>query len=427
MNDLEKLLTYKREELLNIEVPEEMEDCLRNALNKRKKHIPKSAIAAALIAVLLFAYSFDSLAYYGRKFIGYDNVTYGSLKELNEEGKGQEINKSCVFSNGIEVTLDGIIFDDNELVAFYKIKSTKEKLDPLKYDISMQLYGINLMGYHAKSGQREFRDDYNNICVAWFEAPAFYEKWMKLNISLRIDDTVEERTIKFTLDRNKAMKKTVEKKLDAKVKLGDYEVHFDKLTASSLSTYIKGKVKVSADNAKSALGRNIISEYEQGLQFIDFDIVTDKGEKVNLNNRSTENSGNEITFVKSGDALPKEFNTLEIKNIRFENYKIIDKSFDVSVETKNLKVDDEVIVKEIYYEGDETCIVVSSRDIPIMQVNVGDDTGILNYDQYKNDVENEEPVERTFRLAGKQKEIKLQFKGMVNYIYTDETISIPVD
>jgi len=55
MNDLEKLLTYKREELLNIEVPEEMEDCLRNALNKRKKHIPKSAIAAALIAVLLFA------------------------------------------------------------------------------------------------------------------------------------------------------------------------------------------------------------------------------------------------------------------------------------------------------------------------------------------------------------------------------------
>jgi|GEM_PF-6014273 len=62
-----------------------------------------------------------------------------------------------------------------------------------------------------------------------------------------------------------------------------------------------------------------------------------------------------------------------------------------------------------------------------MQVNVGDDTGILNYDQYKNDVENEEPVERTFRLAGKQKEIKLQFKGMVNYIYTDETISIPVD
>lgn len=425
MKELEELLRDKKEELLSIEVPEEMEECLRNALDNRKKRIPKSAVAAAVIAVLLFAYSFDSLAYYGRKFIGYDNVTYGSLKELNEEGKGQEINKSCFFSNGIEVTLDGILFDDNELIAFYKIKSTKEKLEDYKYNYSMHLTGINPMGYSFKSGQSDFRDDYNYVCIAWFEPPAFYEKWMKLKVSLRIDGKEEERTISFTLDRNKAMKKTIEKKLDGKVNIGDYEVYFDKLTASSLSTYVKGKMKVSENNS---IEEDILSKYSQNLRFIDFEIVTDLGEKLYLTGTSVEDSNDGILFSKNGDALPKTFNSLEIKNIRLEDYRIMDKTFDVSVETKNLIVDDEVIVKEIYHEGEDTCIVVSSRDIPLIDVVVGDeDMGILNYKHFKDAPNTEEPIERIFRFAGKATDFKLQFKSMLNCMYTDETISIPVD
>ena len=377
---------------------------------------------------MLIAYSFDSLAYYGRKFIGYDNVTYGSLKELNDEGKGQEINKSCTFSNGIEITVDGIIFDDNELVAFYKIKSTKEKLDLSKLNLFMKLDGLKPMGYNQRSGQGGYIDDYNCAFITFLEAPAFYEKWMKINISLRIDNTREEKSISFTLDRNKAMKKTVEKKLDAKVTIGDYQVYFEKLKASSLSTYITGKIESLTEDSKGVFEKNIASKEAFGLPHLKFDIETDKAEKVNLTGGNMKTSRDEISFAINGDALPKEFNTLEIKNIRLENQKIIDESFDVTLETKDLEVDDEIIVKEIYHEGNETCVVISSKGVPAIGLFNGDEyMEMLNFDQYKSYPESEEPVERTFRFAGKAKDIKLELKSIVYSVYTDETISIPVD
>jgi len=428
MKDFEELLNSKREETLMVEAPEEMEECMRSALNKRKKHVSRSAIAAALIAVLLFAYSFDGLAYYGKKFIGYDNVAHGSLKNLNDEGRGQEINKSCSFSNGIEVTLDGILFDDNELVAFYKIKSKSEKLDYSKHNLFMFIDGIKPRKYLQKGGEGELIDDYNGVWITSFGAPAFYEKWMNLNLLLRVGNTTEEKSISFTLDRNKAMKKTVEKKLDAKVRVGDYEVYFDKLTASSLSTYVNGEMKVLTENAKDEFEGDIEAKNAYQAPHLEYDIVTDKGETVNLSGGNVWGTSTGISFSKNGDALPEEFNSLEIKNIRLESYKSINKSFDISYKTKDLKVDDDVFIKEIYFEGNETCVVISSRGVPVFGLFSGEDQiKILNSEQYKNDPISEEPVERTFRFTGKSQDIRFKIKCTKNSIYTDETISIPVD
>lgn len=43
----------------------------------------------------------DTLAFYGKKLIGYESVMNGTLKELNQLGKGQIIGKSHTFSRGI--------------------------------------------------------------------------------------------------------------------------------------------------------------------------------------------------------------------------------------------------------------------------------------------------------------------------------------
>lgn len=428
MKDLEKVLEGKKEELLMVEVPEEMEDCLRNALNERKKHIPKSAVVAALIAILLIAYSFDSVAYYGKKFIGYDNVIEGNLKDLNEEGKGQEINKSCTFSNGIEITLDGVIFDENELVAFYKIRNTKEKLDFSKFNFNMWINGINTVGYSEKWSRGEDIDDYCRVYVGHFATPTFYEKWMRLNITLYEGDTKEEKSIGFTLDRNKAMKRTIEKKVNAKVRVGNYEIYFNKFTASLLSTYIDGGAVALKENEKDAFDENVETKEEYAVPHIKFDIVTDKGEKVNLTDKASGGSVDKVFFNKDGGALPKDFNTLKIKNIRLETYKIINKSFDVSFETKDLKVDDDIIVKKIYYEGNETNIVVSSRGIPyIGMVSEEDSVAYLNLDQDKICSENEEPIDRIYSFTGQPKNFQLQFKCVASFISTDETINIPID
>ena len=71
-----------------------------------------------------------------------------------------------------------------------------------------------------------------------FEAP-FYEKWMKLNIKYRLDNNMEEKTIDFILDRSKAIETSVQKDINAKVRVGDCEVLFDKITASAMKTYIQ--------------------------------------------------------------------------------------------------------------------------------------------------------------------------------------------
>ena len=87
----------------------------------KKEDISIKVLCSCFAAVLIVIYSFDSIAYYGKKFIGYDNMLYGNLKELFDEGRGQEINKSCTFSDGLEFTLDAIMFDGNELMAFCRM------------------------------------------------------------------------------------------------------------------------------------------------------------------------------------------------------------------------------------------------------------------------------------------------------------------
>lgn len=43
----------------------------------------------------------------------------GTLQQLNELGKGQLIDKSYTFKNGVKVTLDGIMLDDNKMIVFF--------------------------------------------------------------------------------------------------------------------------------------------------------------------------------------------------------------------------------------------------------------------------------------------------------------------
>jgi|LSQX01.2.fsa_nt_gb hypothetical protein len=392
--------------------------------------MPKGAIAAVFIAALMIAYSFDALAHYGKKIIGYDNVACGSLKRLNDEGAGQEINKSVTFSNGIEFTLDGIMFDDNELVAFYRLKSTAGKLDYTSLHLFMNIGGIKSMGYPQKSGQGNIVDDYNVIFIMSFESPEFYEKWMKLNISIIVDGKREEKSISFTLDRNMAMKRTVVKKLNKEVRVGDYNVRFDKLTASLLSTYINGVIEPLADEAKKPFRRAFAIDSADRQPHLVFDLVTDKGEMVIMYGGNSRTGKNVISFSNHGDGLPEEFNTLEIKNIRLESQRIIDKSFDVSFETQNLNVDDEVVLKKVYFEDDMTCVVVSSRGVPVMGMFSGDEQmEIVEPELYDSEAVSDKAVDRTFRFEGKAQEMELRFKNVVYSVYANEneSISIPAE
>ena len=431
MKKLETILQEKTEEWNTMEAPAEMEDRLRQALQENKRRMPSyKPIAAILAVVLLFTYSFDSLAYYGKKFTGYDGMTVGSLKKLNEEGKGQEINKSCTFSNGVTVTIDGFVFDDNHWVFYYKVHCESGNLleDVLKYNLpQLHAYGISPEGYNLTGGQGTLMDEQHMSFVDTLEPPRFYEKWMKLEVQLKVENVFETQTIRFTLNRNQAMEKTATVDLKAEARLGDYKILFDKLSASAMSSVISGRIIALTDDALNAF-RGETAESAFVTPHLRFDMVSDNGE-VSTFSGGQSASGSNISFHSSADALPKDFITLQLKNIRFETMKLVDKTIEVGVETTDLQMDDDLIIKKIIQENDaETCVILSSRGIPVVGLSTGDlQLDQLNAEALEYEPESEQPVDRVYRFQGTGSNLMLSVKFIRYSEYSADTVNIPID
>ena len=119
LNNIEDLLNSEKEKFDKLEVPKDIENKLKSSLDNVKSKKKKSLrvrVAAMIIVVLLFGYNIDTLAYYGKQLIGYENVMDGTLSELNQLGKGQIIEKAYTFKSGVKVTLDGVMLDDNKII-----------------------------------------------------------------------------------------------------------------------------------------------------------------------------------------------------------------------------------------------------------------------------------------------------------------------
>jgi hypothetical protein len=431
MSRLEEALKDKKEELDRLEAPEELEARLRQSLFGRKRRMAAyKPVAAVLIVVLLLTYSFDTLAYYGKKFTGYDQMTAGSLKQLNEQGRGQEIGKSCTFSNGVEVTIDGIMFDDNELVAFYKVHSNNGKLleDVLNYKLpKLHAYGIKPGGYRFTGGQGTTVDSWNMTFVDTLETPAFYEKWMRFDVELVINKKLEVRSISFTLDRNQAMERTVKTDLNAEARLGDYRIIFDRLTASTMSSVLDGRIIALTDDALKVFKAES-AEAGTEIPRLRFDIVSDHGEVSQFYGGSQSASGSDISFSSRSDALPDKFNTLQIRNIRIDTMKLVDKTVDVNVGIKDLQIAGDLMINQVYQEGDETFVAVSSRGIPIMGLLEGEkQLEPVNPEAFDREAESTQLVERVYRFKGTGSNLKLAVKFIRYSRYSTDAVDIPVE
>ena len=438
-NRVEEALMNRSEEYKHIEAPEQMEGKLRQALKGRKRGISLKSVAAALLAVLLFSYSFDSLAYYGIKFMDYDQLTLGGLKQLNEEGKGQEISKSCTFSNGVTVTIDGIMFDENNLVAFYKIQSNGEEVleDLLENSLpKLHLYGIRPGGYYSTSGHGMNVDEHNMTFVDTLKAPEFYEKWMSLEVSLRVNNENETQSIKFTLDSNKAAERTAKLDLNSEAALGDYRIVFDLISASTMSTVISGRVIPLTDDALNAFDAKT-AEASFEVPTIRFDIMSDEEQLCEFSGNQSV-SGSDIRFTSRSDALPKDFSNLTIKNIRMNYMKMVDETVKISEDTKDLKISDDLAVKEVYQDGNIINLVLLSRGIPIVGLFDGErQLEQINGEELNNlgvgtPDENEQAAQRVYSFTNPDGDITdLNLSLSSKYIrytkYSSDTVNIPIE
>lgn len=310
MIDIEKGLQEKKLEYDNIEVPMEMEERLRSALKSQKQKNrsvwSSKYIAAALIFFLFVGYHFDTFAYYSKKIMGYDSIMSDSLRDLNQMGKGQEIGQTHTFENGIEVTLDGIMVDDNQMLAFYRVKNLDDHLH--NYHDRAEFGGL-FKKYWMKSAVGEYTDDSQEeiVYIAAFDSPWLFERKLVFEYTLGKGDLQETASFSFKLDRNKAMGHSIKQKLNDTVEIEGIEVNFERITATPTQTLIEGSINNLMELAKEQVtgDQTRIAEMNMKL-FADGKEIGNQGAGM-----STDRKG--YTFRVAFEPLPQDIEKLEIQ------------------------------------------------------------------------------------------------------------------
>lgn len=383
MPEIERLLNKEKAQLDELQVPEELEERLRGALqNKNRSRKEKKGwmikAAAACLIVLLVGYNFDTLAFYGKRLIGYDAIMNGTLQQLNELGKGQVIGESYTFKNGVEVVLDGIMLDENQLLAFYSIKDTKGTVKVDELSIRTSISGI-FRNYMMERGHGELNSENKELkWVMSFEAPHFYEKTLNFKVGLSVNNILEEGKITFKLDRNKAMGYTIKENINQIVETTHSKIKFESITASPTRTTITGSLQNVLD-----LAYDHISGERMMPQSIEIKLVAD-GQEVTLQSGGMSTNLKGIKFHKEFDALPKEVKELNIYLESFSaeheiNYQI---KLDKAINNKSVNVEDQIIEINKVYESEENTFITITTEEDIILSRV-----YLDLDGHKTELE----------------------------------------
>lgn len=428
MKKVEEILRKKKMEIDKLEVPDQLETRLRSAL-KKSKTSPKSKgkwkirAAALLIAAILIGYNVDTLASYGRKIFGYNEIMDGSLKELNELGKGQIIDKSYTFKNGVEITLDGVMVDDNQLLAFYTIKDPNGKAEDILFTpiTSMDgIFGENYMiGGHGETNE----ESTETKCIMSFDPPHFFERKITWNFALVGDEKKEKGEITFTLDRKKAMGNMLKKDINKTIKVDETKIKFEAISASPTTTSIKGEIQDILE---------LVVDQITGERFrpaeLDIKLIAN-GKELSLQSSGMSTNMKGTRFHKEFEPLPTDLEQLQIKLISFGVYHDVDKKVKLKKHGEKQSIEilgQNVEINKVYESEEETFVTITTEESVIL-TNVcliidGKSVQLEEASLYGTDTNT-----RTLRFKDVGDELEFHIKGITyNKVY-NEVIDVPIN
>ncbi|WP_432666411.1 DUF4179 domain-containing protein [Wukongibacter baidiensis] len=431
MKEVEKILNEKKLEIEQMEVPDEMEKRLKDALKNKNhrrtiKYNWKAKAAVAVVFLLLVSYNFDTLAFYTKRLIGYEGVMNGTLNRLNESGKGQLIGKSYTFENGVTITLDGIMLDDNKLITFYTIKDPRKKVN------TVDLFPMVIKGrfgeYFHRSSIGEMNDEKTELkYMSEFEKPRFFEKKLSLSFNWTEDNVREEGEVSFMLDRNKAMGHTLKKAINKSIKVDETKIRFKSILASPTSTIVKGDIQDIVELVKDHLtGERFRPDH------LEVDLIAN-GEKVQSQGSSMSTDLNGITFEFSYDALPVDLEKLQIKVISFSADHDVEKKIELNKGSISQSVDilgQNIEIKDMYEsKGDTYITICTQKNTVLTRVYLIIDGESVELDRTIADdyIKREDGTilhTRTLRFPGNGEKLQFDIKRMTYEKIYNKTIDI---
>jgi hypothetical protein len=432
---VEELLKKKKQALGQMEVPEEMEERLRFVL--RNLPLPRRGIKkwkmmiAACVLILLIATQSNTLAYYAKHLVGYNQIMNGTLQELNELGKGQSIGKDYYFKNGTQLTLDGIMLDDNQLIAFYTVKGVKGNLEQLT------VFGISGKkgDYYFSGSEGQLNNDGTEIkYVGSFEPPYFFEKDLSFRFSMtaaEFNRGVEEfGEVAFQLDRDQAMGHILKKEIHQTLNIDGNRIRFESILASPTTTVIKGVIQYPWELAWD----QIIGERIRP-QKIDIRLLAN-GRDITKQGSGMKTDITGIRFSHQFDALSTPLEKLQIQVISFQADHDVQEKVEIikDVQDQPIKIlGQDIVLKNIMESGGETFLTISSEDSVILTgVQMIMDGKEVRLEDTRSDVHEKKPggiIEhtRTLHFKGTGQKLQLLIKRMTYKQTLDKIIDIPVD
>lgn len=434
MSRIEEMLNDRKIEMDELIVPEELEARLNNALgsksfNKRKKSSWKMKVAILAIVFILATYNMDALAFYGRELLGFDNIMNGTLKELNKMGMGQTVDKSHTFSNGVKVTLNGVMIDDNQLLAFYTLENPGGNVEEISF---VSTYMKGALGRHnPESAQGEISEDKSTIrWVGDYEPPNAFEKKLTWVFSVGINGKSEAGTISFVLDRDKAMGNTLKSKLNKTIKVDGTDLRFDTITASPTTTVVKGTTRNILELASDQISGERIFSPNLNIQ-----LIAD-GIEIQQQGTGTSTDVKGMKFEARYDALPRDLEKLQLHLVSLgaehEVNEQIKLNKDSSPRTIQIKGQNITIEKVDGIKGETFVTITTEESVVLTRVYLLANNNRVEITEtlsstYNKNVDGTITHTRILRFKAAAENLQLDIQRMKYIKVYDEYVNIPID
>lgn len=338
MKKIEEVLNEEKERLADMAAPPDFEARLRSALDAkpargRKLRNPFVMMAAVgILCFMLIGYNYNAFAFYGKKIFGFEEIMTGTMKDLNEKGMGQIIDKKTTLSDGTELSIDGIMTDANQLIMYYTLSNPKGIENSLSYVFNPDKITGFLTSAHGGGGMAKVNEAGTEIRgTMYFDPVSPFSK--KLTFHFWQGKENREGSITFPYDPNKAMQTQIKQSINETVKVDKGSVTFKTITATPTSTVIEGKMDV--DN---------FDRIRFGFE----------GVKLIANGKTFENMGYGVGSAFNGskfdlrfDGLPEELHSLELVVNEFVGYQKLAEQIPLAEDTKHDLDGKDVWVKRV--------------------------------------------------------------------------------
>lgn len=303
-----------------------------NKNNKNKKH-KKYILAASILLVSMFLIN-DNFVSYAKEIIS--DISYNISKALgtssNLEDYTNVINKS-VLKNGLRVTLNEVVLNNDEIVFSYTVKSKENLRDAKISDVIVSGLHINNKQLSSTGGSgSEYVDDYTVESVTQCRLFGIKEDELKGDVDIKVEfSLMTEGEIKgkpwifeFKANGKQLGLDTEEIKINKSIKLeSGAKLILDKYTKNDLGEKIYAKIENYDENKYYDIYIEGVDDSKTNVKFL------------------MGNCNNNEPMLERFDAS----SSLDAKNINLSIYIAESESGFMPNKSDYKKVDEEFIIK----------------------------------------------------------------------------------